>query len=114
MNIEGPNRTESQHFFLSEGSCTRILTGRFRGANHFHRRTDHTYLPDFQGVILTDDGASVYFDYQGYGRAPLWGVGRSSARCSISAMTRATIGSTMRSVWALGKCALCLRASLIP
>jgi hypothetical protein len=24
-------------------------------------------LPDFQGVIETDDGAEVLFDYEGYG-----------------------------------------------
>jgi hypothetical protein len=27
------------------------------------------FLPDFQGVIETDDGAEVLFDYRGYGRA---------------------------------------------
>jgi hypothetical protein len=31
-------------------------------------------LPDFQGVIETDDGAEVLFDYRGYGRA--YPVGR--------------------------------------
>jgi hypothetical protein len=74
VNIEGSNSTESQYYFLSEGSCTGVLTGRFRGANRPHRRTDHTYLPDVQGVAVTDDGASTYFDYQGYARA--YPVGR--------------------------------------
>jgi hypothetical protein len=45
------------------------VAGRFRGANHPHRRTDLVYLPDFQGVIETDDGATLMFDFQGYGRA---------------------------------------------
>jgi hypothetical protein len=27
------------------------------------------FLPDFQGVIETDDGAEVLFDYRGHGRA---------------------------------------------
>jgi hypothetical protein len=45
------------------------VTGRFRGANHPRRRGDGTFLPDFQGVITTDDGATIYFDYRGYGRA---------------------------------------------
>jgi hypothetical protein len=45
------------------------VSGRFRGANHPRRRTDLTYLPDFQGVIETDDGATITFDYRGYGRA---------------------------------------------
>ena len=39
------------------------------GANHPHCRSDGTVLPDFQGVIETDDGAVVLFDYRGYGRA---------------------------------------------
>jgi hypothetical protein len=60
---------ESQHFFFAEGRCDGRLQGRFRGANHPRRRSDGTFLPDFQGIIETEDGAVVYFDYGGYGRA---------------------------------------------
>lgn len=67
--LSGPAGTEERHFYLAEGSCTGRITGRFRGANHPRRRTDHTFTPDFQGVIETQDGAVVMFDYQGYGRA---------------------------------------------
>ena len=42
--------------------------GGSEGRNHPHRRGDGTFLPDFQGVIETDDGAEVLFDYRGYGR----------------------------------------------
>jgi len=59
----------SQHFFFAEGRCEGRLQGRFRGASHPRRRCDGTFLPDFQSVIETEDGAAVYFDYQGYGRA---------------------------------------------
>jgi Protein of unknown function (DUF3237) len=69
VELEGERGTESEHFFIAEGRCEGRLEGRFRGANHPHRRTDLTYLPDFQGVIETDDGATVMFDYSGYGRA---------------------------------------------
>ena len=41
---------------------------------HPYRRGDGTFMPDFQGVIETDDGAEVLFDYRGYGRA--YPVGR--------------------------------------
>jgi hypothetical protein len=68
VELEGVRGTESEHFFIAEGRCEGRLAGRFRGANHPHRRTDETYLPDFQGVIETDDGADVMFDYRGYGR----------------------------------------------
>jgi hypothetical protein len=67
--ITGKAGREEQLFFFAEGTCTGALSGRFRGANHPRRRTDMTFTPDFQGVIETEDGALVMFDYQGYGRA---------------------------------------------
>ena len=69
VELGGERGTESEHFLVAEGRAEGRLAGRFRGANHPHRRTDLTYLPDFQGVIETDDGATVMFDYRGYGRA---------------------------------------------
>lgn len=60
---------ESHHLFLAEGRCEGRVSGRFRGLNHPLRRSDGTYLPDFQGLIDTDDGATVAFDTWGYGRA---------------------------------------------
>ena len=60
---------ESAHFFIAEGRCEGRVAGRFRGANHPRRRGDGTYLPDFQGAIETDDGATILFDLRGYGRA---------------------------------------------
>ena len=74
VNITGPDGTQSQHFFITEGRCEGRIAGRFRGANHPQRRTDRTFVPDFQGVIETDDGATIFFDYHGYGRA--YPVGR--------------------------------------
>jgi hypothetical protein len=59
---------DSLHAFFGEGRCEGFLTGRFRGLNHPRRRADDVYLPDYQGVIVTDDGATVWFDYRGYGR----------------------------------------------
>ena len=49
------------------------LTGRFRGLNHPRLRPDNVYLPDFQGVIETEDGAKIAFDYRGYGRPREYG-----------------------------------------
>ncbi|MBA2714515.1 MAG: hypothetical protein H0U55_13295 [Rubrobacteraceae bacterium] len=72
--LAGPDSNERQMFFLAEGRCEGRISGRFRGANHPYRRGDGTFLPDFQGVIETDDGAEVLFDYRGYGRA--YPVGR--------------------------------------
>ena len=68
VELTGPAGKEEQHFFLAEGTCTGRISGRFRGANHPRRRTDLTFVPDFQCVIESEDGAVIYFDYQGYGR----------------------------------------------
>ncbi|MBI3976055.1 MAG: DUF3237 family protein [Armatimonadetes bacterium] len=69
VDLTGPEGKEEQHFFLAEGRCEGRITGRFRGANYPRRRTDRTFLPDFRGVIETDDGAVILCDMRGYGRA---------------------------------------------
>ena len=58
-----------QHFYLAEGRCEGTIAGRFRGANFPRRRPDGTFLPDFRAVIDTDDGATIMFEWHGYGRA---------------------------------------------
>lgn len=69
VEITGPGGVEEQNFFFAEGTCTGGLSGRFRAANHPRRRTDHAFEMDMQGFIETDDGATVIFDYKGYGRS---------------------------------------------
>jgi hypothetical protein len=56
-------------FFIAEGRCSGNVLGRFRAANHPQRRADGTFLPDLQGIIETDDGATIVLDMRGYGRA---------------------------------------------
>jgi hypothetical protein len=59
-----------QHLYLAEGTCEGAIAGRFRGANFPLRRTpEGPYCPDFRGAIDTEDGATVIFECQGYGRA---------------------------------------------
>ena len=60
--------TETQHFLLAEGRCEGRIAGTLMGANHPRQRSDGTFEVNFQGVIETDDGAVIYFDYRGYGR----------------------------------------------
>jgi hypothetical protein len=67
--LAGLDSTEGQHFYVADGACEGRIQGSFRGANHPRRRGDQTFEPDFQGVIITDDGAEIFFDYIGYGRA---------------------------------------------
>lgn len=68
-DLAGSDSLEGQFFGIGEGRCEGRISGRFVGANHPHRRSDGTFLPDFQGVIETDDEAEILFDYRGYGRA---------------------------------------------
>ena len=59
-----------QHFLLAEGRCEGSISGRFRGANFPLRRTaDGPFRPDLRAVIETDDGATIMFEWHGYGRA---------------------------------------------
>jgi hypothetical protein len=69
VEVAGEGGIQEQHFYIAEGRCEGVIAGRLRGANHPQRRTDHAYVPDFQGVIETDDGTTVFFDMHGYGRA---------------------------------------------
>jgi len=69
IGLTGSAGREEQHFFFAEGATTGRITGRYRAANHPRRRTDLTYVPDMQGVIETEDGAIVFADWHGYGRA---------------------------------------------
>ncbi len=80
--LASPDSTESQHFMLAEGTCEGRIQGAFRGANHPRRRGDRTFEPNFQGVIETTDGATIFFDYRGYGRA--YPVGRRQIVVSAS------------------------------
>jgi hypothetical protein len=78
--------TEQQGYFFAEGRCEGFLTGRLRGMNHPRlRQNDDVYLPDFQGVIETDDGASIGFDIRGFGR-PL-GDGKREIVVTIAHVT---------------------------
>jgi hypothetical protein len=58
-----------QHFYIADGRCEGTIAGRFRGANFPRRRSDGTFIPDFRAVIDTDDGATIMFEWHGYGRA---------------------------------------------
>lgn len=69
VELAGGGGTESQGFLFVEGRAEGRLTGRLRAANYPRRRTDGTVTPDFRGVLETDDGATVVFEWRGYGVA---------------------------------------------
>ena len=72
--LEGSSGTEGQSFLIAEGRCEGRLSARYRGANFPRTRTDGTLLPDFHGVLETDDGATIVFSWRGYARAGTGGM----------------------------------------
>jgi Protein of unknown function (DUF3237) len=66
VELEGANGTERQSFLIAEGRSEGRLSARYRGANFPRTRTDGALLPDFRGVLETDDGATVMFAWHGY------------------------------------------------
>lgn len=73
---------EGQGFLLLEGRVEGRVAGRLRAANFPRERPDRTTVPDFRGVIETDDGATVLFTWQGYGR-----VAEDGSRRLVGSMT---------------------------
>jgi hypothetical protein len=69
VEVKGDNGTEEQMFLQAEGTVEGQIRGRFRGTNYPRRRTDKTAVTDFRGVIETEDGAVILFEYRGFGRA---------------------------------------------
>jgi hypothetical protein len=60
--------SEAQSFLIAEGQCEGRVAGRFRAANFPRTRDDGALLPDFRGVVETDDGAALLFTLRGYFR----------------------------------------------
>jgi Protein of unknown function (DUF3237) len=58
---------------FAEGRCEGQVNGRFRGLNHARLRGDDVYVPDFHGLIETDDGALLAFHLRGLARKSEYG-----------------------------------------
>lgn len=55
---------------IGEGTVSGArIRGTLRRANRPWHRADGLQVPDSHGVITTDDGASVFYEYRGLGRA---------------------------------------------
>jgi Protein of unknown function (DUF3237) len=104
VELNGEHGTEGRSFLLAEGRLEgrgegegaaellppspsrRFDSGaRLRAANFPRRRVDGTLTPDFRGVLETDDGATILFAWQGYGRA-----GAGEARELVGSVTHET------------------------
>jgi hypothetical protein len=56
---------EGRVFLLAEGRSTGCPSTRYRAANFPRKRTDGALVPEFRGVLETDDGATILFQWQG-------------------------------------------------
>ncbi|MEX0984891.1 MAG: DUF3237 family protein [Actinomycetota bacterium] len=66
--IEGTGGTEGQSFLIAEGRTDGRLSARYRAANFPRRRVDDALVPEFRGVLETDDGATILFHWSGLAR----------------------------------------------
>ena len=74
VELAGSSGSEAQSFLIAEGRCEGRVAGRFRAANFPRTRVDGTLLPDFRGVVETDDGAALLFALRGYFRPATGGL----------------------------------------
>src|ERR671915_1422944 len=72
---------EGRSFLLAEGRSTGRLSARYRAANFPRKRSDGALVPEFRGVLETDDGAAVLFEWQGL--AVLDGSGMAEALATL-------------------------------
>jgi hypothetical protein len=56
---------EGHSSLLAEGRSTGRLSARYRAANFPRKRADGALVPEFRGVLETDDGGVVLFEWQG-------------------------------------------------
>ena len=56
---------EGRNFLLAEWRSTGRLSARYRAANFPRKRVDAALVPEFRGVLETDDGATILFEWQG-------------------------------------------------
>jgi hypothetical protein len=56
---------EGRGFLLAEGRSRGRLSARYRAANFPRKRSDGALVPEFRGVLETDDGAVILFEWQG-------------------------------------------------
>jgi hypothetical protein len=69
-------RSGDERLLFAEGSATGRVAGRFRAANRAGRLVDGRYVPELQGAVVTEDGATVLLHLVGYGEPEAEPVGR--------------------------------------
>jgi hypothetical protein len=65
---EGTGGKEGQSFLIAEGRAAGGLSARYRAADFPRGRVDGVLEPSFRGVLETDDGASILFQWDALAR----------------------------------------------
>jgi hypothetical protein len=64
-SVEVAAGLEGRGFLLAEGRSTGLLSARYRAANFPRKRSDGALQPEFRGVLETEDGAAILFEWNG-------------------------------------------------
>lgn len=89
-SVEDAAGIEGRSFLLAGGRSTGRLSARYRAANFPRKRADGALVPEFRGVLETDDVASILFEWQGLG--VLTGSGIRRLLGSLLLTTTAIVG----------------------
>jgi hypothetical protein len=65
VDVDAETGVEGRSFLLAEGRSTGHLSARFRAANFPRKRADGALVPEFRGVLETDDGGAILFEWHG-------------------------------------------------
>ena len=85
VGISSDAGIEGRSFLLAEGRSTGRISARYRAANFPRKRTDAALVPEFRGVLETDDGAAILFEWQG-----LAGLSDSGMRRLLGSLVHTT------------------------
>ena len=65
VDVDAETGVEGRSFLLAEGRSTGRLSARYRASNFPRKRADGALVPEFRGVLETDDGGAILFEWQG-------------------------------------------------
>jgi Protein of unknown function (DUF3237) len=78
VSLQASGGSEGQSFLIAEGRTEGRVNARYRAANFPRRRVDEALVPDFRGVLETDDAATILFAWQGLATMTETGMRRLS------------------------------------
>ena len=65
VTLQASGVAEGRSFLIAEGRTEGRVAARYRAANFPRHRVDGALVPEFRGVLETDDGATILFSWDG-------------------------------------------------